>query len=94
MSPALQRECGVQQMLRVVPLFETLDDLHNSEESLRNLLSSQWYRDLINGTQEVMIGYSDSGKDAGRLAAAWGLYEVQVRQTGRWCLQTLLRRKL
>lgn len=29
--------------------------------------------------QEVMIGYSDSGKDAGRLAAAWGLYEVQVR---------------
>ena len=63
----------------MVPLFETLDDLHNSEESLRNLLSSQWYRDLINGTQEVMIGYSDSGKDAGRLAAAWGLYEVQVR---------------
>ena len=28
-----------------------------------------------------MIGYSDSGKDAGRLAAAWGLYEVQVRPT-------------
>ena len=94
MSPALQRECGVQQMLRVVPLFETLDDLHNSEESLRNLLSSQWYRDLINGTQEVMIGYSDSGKDAGRLAAAWGLYEVQVRPAGRWCLQALLRLKL
>ena len=31
--------------------------------------------------QEVMIGYSDSGKDAGRLAAAWGLYEVQEKLT-------------
>jgi len=35
--------------------------------------------DHINGEQECMIGYSDSGKDAGRLAAAWGLYTVQAR---------------
>lgn len=34
---------------------------------------------VLSCPQEVMIGYSDSGKDAGRLAAAWGLYEVQVR---------------
>lgn len=64
--------------LRVVPLFETLDDLHNSEASMESLLSDQWYSDHIQGRQECMIGYSDSGKDAGRLAAAWGLYEVQV----------------
>lgn len=75
----LQRECGVTEPLRVVPLFETLDDLHNSEGAMRSLLSNSWYHNHINGRQECMIGYSDSGKDAGRLAAAWGLYEVQER---------------
>lgn len=74
----MQRECGVLEPLRVVPLFETLDDLHNSEASMESLLSDKWYHDHIKGRQECMIGYSDSGKDAGRLAAAWGLYEVQV----------------
>lgn len=44
---------------------------------MQQLLSNEWYRNHINGEQEVMIGYSDSGKDAGRMAAAWGLYEVQ-----------------
>ena len=74
-----QRECGVKQTLRVVPLFETLDDLEYSESAMEQLLSNPWYADHIKGVQECMIGYSDSGKDAGRLAAAWGLYEVQVR---------------
>jgi hypothetical protein len=36
---------------------------------------------LIAGFQEVMIGYSDSGKDAGRMAAAWALYEGQEQAT-------------
>ena len=67
------------KLLRVAPLFETLDDLDNSESAMRQLLENEWYKGLINGTQECMIGYSDSGKDAGRLAAAWGLYEVQVK---------------
>lgn len=75
-----QRECGMKQPLRVVPLFETLDDLEYSESAMEQLLSNPWYADHINGVQECMIGYSDSGKDAGRLAAAWGLYEVQVLQ--------------
>ncbi len=74
----MQRECGVKQPLRVVPLFETLDDLEYSESAMEQLLSNPWYADHIKGVQECMIGYSDSGKDAGRLAAAWGLYEVQV----------------
>ncbi len=64
-------------MMRVAPLFETLDDLDNSTETMQSLLGNEWYRGHIKGVQEVMIGYSDSGKDAGRLAAAWGLYEVQ-----------------
>lgn len=75
---AVQRECGVTETLRVAPLFETLDDLHNSEASMEGLLSNEWYHAHIGGRQECMIGYSDSGKDAGRLAAAWGLYDVQV----------------
>ena len=66
-----------QDYLRVAPLFETLDDLAGSTDTMQQLLSNEWYRNHINGEQEVMIGYSDSGKDAGRMAAAWGLYEVQ-----------------
>lgn len=73
----LQRECGVREPLRVVPLFETLDDLRRAPETIKTLLSNDWYRAHINGLQECMIGYSDSGKDAGRLAAAWALFEAQ-----------------
>ena len=69
----------MRDLLRVAPLFETLDDLNNCEAAMRQLLENDWYKGLIKGTQECMIGYSDSGKDAGRLAAAWGLYEVQAR---------------
>ena len=74
----VQREMGVRNYLRVAPLFETLDDLHNSKQAMTDLFSVPWYLKHINGEQECMIGYSDSGKDAGRMAAAWGLYEVQV----------------
>jgi phosphoenolpyruvate carboxylase len=77
----LQRECGVTSMMRVAPLFETLDDLDNSTATMKALLGNEWYLSHIKGVQEVMIGYSDSGKDAGRLAAAWGLYEVQESLT-------------
>ena len=79
----MQRECGVSPTLRVVPLFETLDDLDHSETAMRSLLSNPWYHEHIKGEQECMIGYSDSGKDAGRFAAAWGLYEVQVHLPSR-----------
>lgn len=75
----LQREAGVRRQLRVAPLFETLDDLDHAEGAMRALFSDPWYHEHIQGRQECMIGYSDSGKDAGRLAAAWGLYEVQER---------------
>ena len=77
----LQRECGVADPLPVSPLFETLDDLKHSTGAMETLLSNPWYAAHINGEQECMIGYSDSGKDAGRMAAAWGLYEVQEQLT-------------
>ncbi|KAG1330289.1 putative Phosphoenolpyruvate carboxylase 2 [Cocos nucifera] len=73
----LQRECRVKKPLRVVPLFEKLADLEAAPAALARLFSIDWYRDQINGKQEVMIGYSDSGKDAGRLSAAWQLYKAQ-----------------
>lgn len=68
-------------MLRVVPLFETVKDLRGAGSVIRKLLSIDWYREHIvknhNGHQEVMVGYSDSGKDAGRFTAAWELYKAQ-----------------
>ncbi|CAI9787710.1 unnamed protein product [Fraxinus pennsylvanica] len=73
----LQRECHVKTPLRVVPLFEKLDDLEAAPAAVARLFSIDWYRNRINGKQEVMIGYSDSGKDAGRLSAAWQLYKAQ-----------------
>ncbi|KAL9352400.1 hypothetical protein Peur_055080 [Populus x canadensis] len=67
--------------LRVVPLFETVKDLRGAGSVIRKLLSIDWYSEHIvknhNGHQEVMVGYSDSGKDAGRFTAAWELYKAQ-----------------
>jgi phosphoenolpyruvate carboxylase len=73
----LQKEAGVQAPLRVVPLFETSRDLQQAGDVMDRLLAVPLYRDLIAGRQEVMIGYSDSAKDVGRLAAAWDLYKAQ-----------------
>ncbi len=73
----LIQEAFTEPALRVVPLFETIDDLHNCGDVLRQLLQIDWYRERIEGRQEVMIGYSDSAKDGGRLAAAWELYKGQ-----------------
>lgn len=73
----LQRECRVTKPLRVVPLFEKLDDLKAAPAALHRLFSIDWYLNRINGKQEVMIGYSDSGKDAGRLSAAWEMFKCQ-----------------
>ncbi|KAK4484523.1 hypothetical protein RD792_007107 [Penstemon davidsonii] len=73
----LQKSCNVKNPLRVVPLFEKLADLEAAPAAVARLFSIDWYRNRINGKQEVMIGYSDSGKDAGRLSAAWQLYKAQ-----------------
>ncbi|SEI48471.1 phosphoenolpyruvate carboxylase [Allopseudospirillum japonicum] len=77
----LLQETGVQHPMRVVPLFETLDDLEGAANVINRLLTIDWYRHYTQGHQEVMIGYSDSSKDAGQLAAAWGQYRAQERLT-------------
>ena len=58
----LQLDAGVQKPLRVAPLFETLDDLNGAGETMKKLFSLPVYMGVINGKQEVMIGYSDSAK--------------------------------
>ena len=73
----LQKEAKIKNKLRVVPLFETLDDLINAKSIMENLFSHKWYRNLIKHKQEVMIGYSDSSKDAGKMCASWHQYKAQ-----------------
>ncbi len=78
---------GLACRLPVVPLFETLDDLQRAPSILADFLdhpvtrnSLEYHRrihDLREPVQQVMIGYSDSNKDAGILASQWGLHEAQ-----------------
>ncbi|WP_116364612.1 phosphoenolpyruvate carboxylase [Parahaliea mediterranea] len=73
----LLRETGCPFDLPVAPLFETLDDLSRAREVIASLLDDAWYRGHIDGRLMVMIGYSDSAKDAGVLAASWAQYRAQ-----------------
>lgn len=77
----LLRETGIKHNMRVVPLFETLSDLENAHDCIDALLSVDWYKQYTEGHQEVMIGYSDSSKDAGQIAAVWGQYQTQEKLT-------------
>ena len=73
----LQTLAGNPRPQRVVPLFETAADLQGAGGVLETLFKLPWYRTRIGKHQEIMIGYSDSAKDAGRFAAAWALYRAQ-----------------
>ncbi|GGS16818.1 phosphoenolpyruvate carboxylase [Deinococcus knuensis] len=72
----LAREVGLA--ILPVPLFETLDDLTRAPQVVWELLSLPEYRAVLgDSVQEIMLGYSDSNKDAGFLAANWALHEAQ-----------------
>ncbi len=84
----LERDAsGFYCPLEVVPLFETIDDLHRAPEVMDDYLShplvrrSLAYRAGDGGelVQQVMIGYSDSCKDGGIVSSMWGLNRVQSR---------------
>ncbi|WP_097460752.1 phosphoenolpyruvate carboxylase [Mangrovitalea sediminis] len=77
----LLREAGMHYPMRIVPLFETLEDLSHAPDSMASLFAVEWYREYIGGHQEVMIGYSDSAKDAGQMMAAWAQYQAQEQLT-------------
>ena len=74
----LAKQAGMSD-LDATPLFETLDDLEHAPQVLADLFALPSYRRHVErrGLQEVMIGYSDSNKDAGFLTANWGLYRAQ-----------------
>jgi phosphoenolpyruvate carboxylase len=64
----------------IIPLFETIRDLENASQILTEMLDDPVYREHLSrrgNVQTVMIGYSDSTKDGGYLAACWALYEAQ-----------------
>jgi phosphoenolpyruvate carboxylase len=68
--------------IRIAPLFETIEDLTQIESLLEQLLNQSAYQALLKASgnvQEVMLGYSDSTKDGGMLAASWNLYQAQKK---------------
>jgi len=73
----LQKEAGIKNYLRIVPLFETLEDLNNSKKIMLEIYKVKFYLSYFNYNQEIMIGYSDSSKDAGKLASSWAQYCAQ-----------------
>jgi len=75
----LLKSSGVPWNMPIAPLFETLDDLNNAPTVMAQLLSIESYRNTCDKQHNVMIGYSDSAKDAGVLAATWGQYESQEK---------------
>jgi phosphoenolpyruvate carboxylase len=70
--------------LNIVPLFETIADLHGCGIVMDKMFSLPYYRKLLDSrgnVQEVMLGYSDSNKDGGFLAANWELYKAETELT-------------
>ncbi len=77
----LARWTGSDACLQIAPLFETITDLEAAPHILATLFSLPVYRQHLETCceeQMVMIGYSDSNKDGGYLAANWALYEAQA----------------
>jgi phosphoenolpyruvate carboxylase len=76
----MARDAGVSDRLDVVPLFETVADLHAAPSTMERLFENPAYaRHLAarGGAQTVMVGYSDSNKDGGYLTANWELHRAQ-----------------
>lgn len=83
----LTRQAGLAGQLDIVPLFETIDDLNRAPTTMQALFANPVYRqhlDQRQGQQQIMIGYSDSNKDGGYLAANWMLFKAQ-RRLARTC---------
>ena len=70
--------------VNIIPLFETIEDLQKSAETMDGLFGLPVYRSLIAGRgdeHEVMLGYSDSNKDGGFLTSGWELYKAEIALT-------------
>ncbi len=77
---ASQATINIETFLDLVPLFETIEDLENAAELLKELFSNEVYRKHLesrNNFQEIMLGYSDSNKDGGFWMSNWALLKAQ-----------------
>jgi phosphoenolpyruvate carboxylase len=80
----LARWMGCDEGLSIVPLFETIEDLHEAPVIFESLLALPVYREHLitcNDAQMIMIGYSDSNKDGGYVMSNWALYQGQENIT-------------
>jgi phosphoenolpyruvate carboxylase len=77
-----QRDTGeIKSRLNIVPLFETIEDFRHAPDIMRALFSNPVYREHLRARgdiSEIMIGYSDSGKDGGILCAGWEIHKAQT----------------
>jgi phosphoenolpyruvate carboxylase len=83
---AMLNLCGFENELPVdvIPLFETVDDLENSENVMRTLYSNKSYRYHLSkrkNKQTIMLGFSDGTKDGGYLMANWGIFKAKEALT-------------
>ncbi|PQJ79687.1 phosphoenolpyruvate carboxylase [Polaribacter porphyrae] len=83
---AMLNLCGFENELPVdvIPLFETVDDLENSENVMRTLYSNRAYRHHLSkrkNKQTIMLGFSDGTKDGGYLMANWGIFKAKEALT-------------
>jgi len=83
---AMLNLCGFENELTVdvIPLFETVEDLENAENVMRQLYSDVSYRNHLSkrwNKQTVMLGFSDGTKDGGYLMANWGIFKAKEALT-------------
>ena len=86
----LAREAGLvtirkgeitQSRIDILPLFETIEDLRGSAETMEKLFLNPAYAQQLawrDGTQKIMLGYSDSNKDGGHTTSTFELYKTQM----------------
>lgn len=76
------RDGQMESDIDVVPLFETIHDLSTCHTLMKQMFANRAYKHHLqarDGFQEMMLGYSDSSKDGGYLAANWSLHRTQAR---------------
>lgn len=72
---------NIKNMIKIVPLFETIKDLNGCREIVSEMIEDSWFLKIIkdkwNNNLEILLGYSDSCKDGGYLTSSWEIYKVQ-----------------